>query len=232
MNVKIKAETCYPFEDTIRYVIKAKVPFQFYIRIPEWATNCKINGKEIDLKNKGKFIKYSIKFDCELTVVFESEIEEKKSGEGVYFTKGALVYSYPIKERRVQIYKDDAKEGEFPAYGIYPDGEWRYAIVGEPTFEKGQASLKNKKAMPCLKVKAKVVQNWKLDKRKSVRRCCNLYRKEYQKLEGDFTFAPKLLRKEALQLSKETKEIKLIPYGFSKLRLTVMNKENVVDITT
>ena len=223
-KVKITQKTCYPFEDTIRYVIKTKVPFKLYIRIPEWTTNCTINGENIDLKNKGKFIKYSIKSDCELTVAFESEIEEKKSGEGVYFTKGALVYSYPVKERRVQIYKENAKEGDFPAYGIYPDGEWRYAIAGEPTFEEGTFSWKNKKALPSLTVKARVIKNWKLEKRKRVKKCYNLYWKHCKYQDGDFTFTPKLLKQEKLQLDKKEREIKLIPYGLCKLRLTVMNK--------
>ena len=226
MNVKIKADTCYPFEDAIRYEIKTKTPFQFYIRIPEWATACTINGKAIELKKKGKFVKYPVKQDCELLVSFESAIEEKKTGEGVYFSKGVLVYSYPVKEQRVLTYKENAKEGDFPAYGLYPAGEWRYAIVGEPVYEKGTVSLKNKNALPSLKVQAKVIKNWKLDKKKSVRRCCNLYRKEYHKIEGDFTFTPKLLKREKLQFGVKTKSIKLIPYGFCKLRLTVMNKED------
>lgn len=224
-KVKIAQETCYPFEDTIRYKIKTKKPFQLYIRVPEWAISCIINGENIDFKNTGKFVKYSIKSDCELTVAFESEIEERESGEGVYFTKGALVYSYPIKENRLLNYKENAKEGDFPTYGIYPDSEWRYAIAGTPTFKKGTVSLKNKNLLPCLKVNAKVIKNWELDKKKSVRRCCNLYRKEYHRIEGDFTLTPKLLKQENLQLATNVQEIKLIPYGFCKLRLTVMNRE-------
>ena len=224
-KIKIAQKTSYPFEDTIRYIVKTKVPFKFYLRVPEWATGCTINGEKIDLVKKGSFLKYSIKSDCEFAVVFESEIEEKKAGNGVYFTKGALVYSYPVRERRVQRYKENSKAGDFPAYDIYPDGEWRYAIAGEPTFESGKASLKNKDVLPSLKVNAKVISNWKMEKKKSVRRCCNLYKKEYQKMEGHFTFTPKLLRRERLQLGEVVTEIKLIPYGFCKLRLTVMNKE-------
>lgn len=223
-KVKITQDTCYPFEDTIRYIIKTGTSFDLNIRIPEWATACKINGEYVDIANKGKFICYHIVQDCEIMISFESAIEEIQLREGVYFAKGALVYSYPVKEKRVQVYKENAKEGDFPAYSIYPDGEWRYAVAGAPTFKEGTFSWTNKKALPSLTVKARVIKNWKLEKKKHVKKGVNLYCKQCVDVDGDFTFTPRLLKKEKLQLDTKEKEIKLIPYGLCKLRLTVMNK--------
>ena len=222
-RVKITTETSYPFKDTIRYVIKTKIPFKFYIRIPQWVSACKINGKDIDLKNKGKFLPYNVKDDCVLSVEFESKIQEHNLKDGVYYSRGAVVYSYPVPERRVKVYKD-GNINNFPAYKLYPNGEWRYAVVGEPIFEANSFVLNSKKVLPSLMVKAKVIENWNLEKATVVDRCCNLYRKEYSKVEGEFLLTPKLLKNSKLNLNENVQMIKLIPYGFCKLRLTVMNK--------
>lgn len=67
-------------------------------------------------------------------------------------------------------------------------------------------------------VEAFEVKNWKLLKRKSVKRCI-LQDKEFEIAKGDFVFTPPIPSKS--EHDEKTEVIKLTPYGFSKCRITV-----------
>ncbi len=108
---------------------------------------------------------------------------------------------------------------------MYPIGEWRYCITNDnPIFEDAERSF-GKDFLPKIMLKAKIINNYRLKKSKSVNRCTNLYVGRYAKVKGDFTFTPSLMKDKNMMIADEIKHIELIPYGFTKLRVTVFNKE-------
>ena len=149
----------------------------------------------------------------------EFEIEEKNSIPGVYLTRGPLVYSLPIKEKCEEVY-DKTAVGDYPAYNIYPDGEWRYALSGDYSFAYGKTNrtLYTEK-MPIVSVKAKRIYNLHPDKSDP------LYRKGGRKYAySDYTCTPRLPSASSLKLSSDEEAIELLPYGLCKLRMTVFDK--------
>ena len=68
---------------------------------------------------------------------------------------------------------------------------------------------------------ANEVKNWKLLKRKSVKRCLELD-KEFEVVKGEFVFTPPLPIQ--CEYDKNTEWIQLTPYGFSQCRISVFQR--------
>lgn len=222
-NVFIKETTDYPINETIKFEIDTEIPFKFFVRIPQWAINYQISidGKEVTVHNTKDYIELDISGNCEVKLDFESKIEKHIKGETVWFSKGALTYSFGQKGKRIA-----EGDSEYPNYSIYPDGEWRYAICDKPlkfypceTFSGWDLDLQ----LPYIEVEAKTIENWQLETQTTIRRCVNLYEKKYKLLRKNCTFTPRLLSNNKLQLKGGVRKIRLYPYGACKLRLTVFN---------
>ncbi|HEU4744445.1 MAG TPA: hypothetical protein VFS61_04375, partial [Anaerolineales bacterium] len=126
---------------------------------------------------------------------------------------------------------------DFPAWNLYPDGPWNYALCIE------EESLKDLKvewnescidpldaANPALKVRlpARRVRGWRLLRSKRIRQFGHwteneIFTRGLRTVEGDFQFTPPLPDPEKLaaKLKDEVEEIALIPYGATLLRITV-----------
>ena len=217
----ISEETSYPFEDSVRYVIKTDTPFTLSLRVPSFAISMTVRGIKYDISalHGESFINCEIVGDETLNVEFEYSIEEKVSEPGVYLCRGPLVYSLPIEKVSETVF--DKTSGEhYPSYNLYPKSEWRYALIGDYSYHR-PSSLDSawKPGLPRISAKAKKILNLAPDKNDPK------YKKGGRKYSySDYTFTPKLKRTSDLRLADNEETIDLLPYGFSKLRMTVFNK--------
>jgi hypothetical protein len=149
--VTVTQVTDYPFRDKITFQFKMAQPVDFalHLRIPAWcrAASIAINGapytKPIE---RGTFVAVSRQFKdgdtVELTLPMEVRLEKWFNEKAAVFTRGPLVFSSGMEEKRVEITKDtkqveDLLQGNniqgFPALEFYPASEWRYGIDNDTT---------------------------------------------------------------------------------------------------
>ncbi len=227
-RVSIQEKTRYPFEEKICYIITAETEFTLYLRKPGWAKEFSVvqDGRRCELVFEKGFVAVKVLGSCQIEVAMTSEIQVHKTKGKVWFSKGALVYSFGMKgERRIDTEAIQADE-DFPAYNMYPDDEWRYCITGRPVFVPNETAeaFDLDTPLPYLEVPAKVIENMALDHRKKIRHCFDLYNKKYRYEKGDFTFTPRLMPNSQMVLDEKSgRTIKLYPYGACKLRMTVFN---------
>lgn len=225
-KIRIKEKTDYPIRESVSFEIQTETEFSLFLRIPRWAKTHEISvdGKTISVKRNNEYFPIKILSDCTVRINFTSEIEEHVIADKIYLSKGCLVYSYGMKgERKITKSKGDG----FNDYSIYPDKEWRYALVkGDYEFhdcENFDAWDLNGN-LPYISVKSKKIINWDFERKDVVRRCFDLYNKRYKIVRKHCVFTPRLIGKRNLETENDLYEIKLYPYGACKLRLTVFNK--------
>ncbi len=236
-GVTVKEDTAYPFEDDIRFVfsMKNEKKFSIYLRIPAWCKNpsIKLNGEDIAFNVKKGFAEICRVFNNSdvLTLSLPSEIEVKKWGkDGIYVEKGPLLYTYGMKGERHIDESEEKSTPDFPAYNIYPDKPWNYAILPEEGFEFSKEDASDKpwsvETAPLrITCKARRVHSWKLKTRKIIHPVYNLYTRPWvrETKKGKFLFTPPYPSKEAIKKGGlgESETITLVPYASAKVRITV-----------
>lgn len=211
-GIAIKERTNYPFDENIVFDIKTQRTFTLSLRIPKWCKNFIVlkNGTSCDYKKGKGYISLSISCDCSIELIVKSDVLRHFKDNGVWFTKGAVLYTLNVPAKWKEDAADENTNADFKAWEIYPDGKWNYGIA-----DKAEVRLENDGS---ILVEAFEVNNWKLLKRKSVKRCI-LQDKEFEIAKGDFVFTPPIPAKS--EHDEKTEVIKLTPYGFSKCRITV-----------
>ena len=238
-GVCIEQHTNYPFEDTVRFVFRTNKPrsVDFRVRIPAWcqAPVIKINGEAIEVTAKNGFASLKRVYSEGDTIVLELPAELKTVNwgkNGVFVERGPLLFTYGMYGDR-QIDKDDKKSTKaFPAYNIYPDKDWNYALVdGEMTLSRNEMcdtpwSIAH--APMTVTVKARKVNNWTLLHTDTIRAVHNLYERPWkmETKKGDFLFTPPLPTDDFIKENglDEEETITLVPYACAKVRLTVFPK--------
>lgn len=261
--VAITASTRYPYQQEIRFSIQPAepIPFPFYVRIPAWCQQAKlyVNGQAVDGElQSGTFFMLERTWragdEIQLELPFELGIEHWPNN-GVSLTCGPLTLALPVPTRaeievenstiqqqmatlgdeyepRPIVVKDD-----FPAWNLYPDGPWNYAIhldeqsLKDVTVEWDEDCIDPFDASnPALKVRvpASRVRGWRLVHTKRIKQLGHWiekgqFHRAWRTIEGDFQFTPDLPSSKTLQkgLTKEVEMIELIPYGVTQLRVTV-----------
>ncbi len=145
-SVTVTEETDYPFGDNIRFRVRTRQPvtFTLHCRIPQWCTNASIqvNGQPLRATTPpGTFVPVRRQFRAgdvvALTLPMPVSIESWFSNQTVCVTRGPLVYSLKIAERRVEHDRDPEEirpwlRGHeirgFPAVEFYPESDWRYGM--------------------------------------------------------------------------------------------------------
>lgn len=240
-SVKIVEETAFPFGESFKFTIETKTPFKLFIRKPEYFSDYGLNanGYKVDYK-KGYFI-ISVRKSCVIELTFASEIVEHylkgKKGvlDGVYYSKGVLVYANGQKGQRIIDKTEERQSPEFPAINILPDKEWGYgALTGKTaTFTPCDSAFKFDldNDLPTITISGAKIINAKLVKKSVISRRVGVSSKGqkynvYEKLKGKFLFTPDLLKTKNVYGDSQT--ITLYPYGACKIRQTVFPviKEN------
>ena len=229
-KVKIIEDTNYPFNEEIKLKIETKRNFNLFIRVPKFAKNFSIKINNIEMYNGEKnYVKLKIVENCSVFVKFDTEIEEiEVAKNGVYFRKGALVYSYGMYGDRQIDLTEERSSKEFPAYNIYADKEWGFEVKNDtnPKFYPGTAAIFDiREDLPYIEINAYKIKNAKISNKKSISYShTDLFGIKRRKTDkGNFRFTPDLLKNE-YEIEDIEKKIKLYPYASCKIRETVFKK--------
>jgi DUF1680 family protein len=133
-EVEIIESTNYPFEETVRFTMKAakKLTFAFYLRIPSWCKKASviINGKvwsEPEGNNIAKIWREWSDGDVlELSLPMEVTISRWYENSATV-ERGPLVYALKIGEEWKKISSAD-KGGEW-YYEVHPTTAWNYGLL-------------------------------------------------------------------------------------------------------
>jgi len=214
-SVTINETTNYPFSDQIQFTISTtkSVGFPFKLRIPGWcqSPSIKVNGQAVrlDTANSVATISRSWKNGDKVELSLPMTISRTKWQENaIAVERGPLLYALKIEEEWKKV-KNEDRYGEY--YEIRPLSPWNYGILhvkDEEVAQRFKVAVKPtiaaypwtlKDAPIEIKVPAKTLDHWQL----------------YQEAAGPLPYSIQgTTRKQPL------KEITLIPYGCTTLRIT------------
>ena len=261
--VTITAVTRYPYQQSVEFTIQPAQPtaFAFSVRIPAWCTRASlsVNGQAVEtVLAPGSFFKIERLWQdgdqVRLELPFELALDHWPRG-GVSLTYGPLTLALPVPtraeietENSTTLQRQDTLgaqyeprpavvKSDFPAWNLYPDGPWNYALCVD------EESLKDLKvewnencrdpldaANPPLKVfvKARRVRGWRMVHTRRLKQFGHWteegkFCRGTRTIQGDFQLTPPLPDPQRLpaKLEREIEEIELIPYGATLLRITV-----------
>ncbi|OGS21657.1 MAG: hypothetical protein A2252_11675 [Elusimicrobia bacterium RIFOXYA2_FULL_39_19] len=241
-KVTIIEETNYPFSEKINFRIKTsdKVRFTFTLRIPGWCKKADIiyNGKIFKSGiSGGLFVNITQNFNNNdlISLVLPMDIKLTRWPKGgIGIERGPLVYSLKIEEDW-KIEKNEKRSNKkYPAWNLYPKSAWNYALCLDKNNPVEDIKIINKPftnnpwsihtAPIELRVPVKRIHDWKMEHKKKVVRTewddVKIIKKSFK---GKFVFTSQLPDPKSLKkYSKEKTEIvTLVPYGCSKLRVTI-----------
>ena len=204
-DVTIALETDYPFNNKMHYSIDAQKNFSFVIRIPSFAKNLKVNGEKVDTKDLEIAVSQG---KTEIEVEFDTVPYLKKRPNDLYVLQmGSLLFSVPVAyEKKMREYTKKGVERKFPYcdYQFIPKTPWNYGFKDddfEIEYHKS-GDIPFSQENPPITIKAKMQQiNWGL-------------KFPYRSIARKKPKSTKPL--------SEVQEVKLQPYGSSRLRMTEM----------
>ncbi len=132
VELTIDEQTQYPFEDQIKFVVQPSKPSDFPIefRIPIWCKEAiiHVNGKEIKREKGGLIVRIKRKWNKndQVDLFFPNEITTKnwaKNSRSI--EKGALIYALKIKEEVTK--QIHPQEGEY--LEIMPKSDWNFGLL-------------------------------------------------------------------------------------------------------
>lgn len=135
-DVAIRAETHYPFEETIVFTVSAKSPtrFPFYVRIPGWCDRPSVAINDGAGQCFGESQREFVKLDREwrdgdrvtLTLPMIASVKHwPKNKDSVSIEYGPLTMSLKIEEQYQKLRPDDP----WPAYDVFAKSPWNYGIA-------------------------------------------------------------------------------------------------------
>lgn len=238
-GVTIEEITQYPFENTVKFIIKTHetVKFTLALRIPEWAvaSEVSINGEILSVRAEGRVYRINRTFcdSDEIEISFIDEIRFIENAGGVSVKKGALLYALPVEEKEVINGLREMGNKDFPHYSLYPASSWNYGINakdnGLAEFVKTMATTtqpwrKNCNALS-ITLPAYELPKWRLRTYSSVKKRLKP-RENGVSVSGSFTFIPKVSDKSAKKVGKKV-QIRLVPYCLTRLRIAIFPKVEI-----
>jgi hypothetical protein len=186
LTVKITEETEYPFDDTITLKISMTTPVNFplHLRIPNWCKNASVKVNDHAVAEKEGSIAYAVisrewkdgdviklRLPMELTVK-----TWEKNHNAVSVSYGPLSFSLKIGEKWTRYGGTD----NWPEYEVSPQSPWNYGLVLNSANPARSFQLVRKpgpiaanpftqETAPIeLRVKAKKIPGWQLDRTRLV----------------------------------------------------------------
>jgi len=208
--VHITEETTFPFDETITLKVDTAAPvtFPLQLRIPGWtsAVIIRVNGASQRNIEPGKFFILSREWRAGDTVLIRMPMPVFVSHgyrNSVVVSRGPLLYSLDIGEK----WKKLADKGQTADWEVDPTTPWNYALVVSRTDPQSSFAVQVSKmgrqpfspegTPVALRGKGIELKNWKL---------------------VDSSAGP--LPESPVKMSGSAREVKLIPYGAAKLRIT------------
>lgn len=204
-RIEIREITDYPFKEEILYEVISvgSSNLTLKVRIPGWCEAVTVRrGGELQkrLKPDRGYISIPCLKEGE-TIYIKIDMQIRKTywyNNSVAVERGPLVYALDIKER----WKSIREVASVKDYEIYPESEWNYAISDscELNVEEYRVnSVPFSKSNPPIVIigKGKVLESWKIEDNSAGR-----------------------IPESPVEVHGEEKEIRLVPYGCTKLRIT------------
>ena len=216
VGLAIDEQTQYPFEDQIKFIIQPAKSSEFPIefRIPIWCKEAiiHVNGKEIKREKGGQIvrIKRTWNKNDQVDLFFPNEITTKnwaKNSRSI--EKGALIYALKIKEEVTK--QMHPQEGEY--LEIMPKSDWNFGL------------LKTTIANPIPNTSFHSVpfpKDFKWNSMSSPFEITTLGKKIPDwKTQDGVAHQPITTRTGVYEgiVNKESETIRLIPFGFTRLRV-------------
>ena len=240
-RITITETTDYPFDGHIRFTFSAKKPkkFRFHVRIPGWCEDpsLSVNGEPAVINNVRGFTVIEREWaDGDTVEAFFPSVARvcDYHGQGLFVEKGPLVYTYGMKGERHIDENEERSTPDFPAYNIYPDKPWNYALCEDTAVcEKEGAPMSDEpwdvdRVPVKLTVDVRTLNGWKPKHVNKIKYVENLYTVPWQMLEKDCecTFTPRHPTAAFIEKNGvgERQTIELVPYGAAKVRLTIFPK--------
>ena len=204
-GVTIRLETNYPFNNKMHYYIDAQRDFDFVIRIPSFAKNLKVNGKNAEAKD----LEFAISSGkTEIEIEFTATPYFKERPNKLYALQmGSLLFSVPVAyEKKMREYTKKGVERRFPYcdYQFIPTTPWNYGYA-DSDFEIIHNKISDipfSQTNPPVSIKANM-----------------------QQLDWGLKFPYRSIARKTPKSRKpisEVQRIELCPYGCAKLRMTEM----------
>lgn len=228
-----------------------EVEFDFYIRIPGWCSAAEVffNGERVgNFAGKSGYhaIRKKYKKNDRISVLLPAAFKLTPQVEsGVSLERGPLLFSLKIEEKWLRDTLDNRSDKEYPAYELFAKSPWNYALCLQSDQLEQQIKVVNKgmnnnpwslATTPLeLKVPARLVNGWNLMQRNAmhfenwtVERDTNghvlrWYIAEQGVRSGKWEFTPLLPNAALLAkgLNSNVDTVTLVPYGATRLRITV-----------
>ncbi len=239
-ELSITEETQYPFDFKIIFTVQAKhqTKRKISFRIPAWADSFTIDTDAKYTEEHG-FICIEKEWNGKetITLTFSAKPILKNSSEGGAFVDyGPLLFAFDIKKTD-ETFISPRHKATFLSHHMYPTGNWNYALRKD-LIQKSEISVTKNENQgyvwenPKLTIKlpAIKIKNWETQKTNSVERY--VYSPDdsvinscfvYKTISGDFEMTPPIPDNKTAKENAygETEEIILIPYGLTKLRISV-----------
>jgi uncharacterized protein len=229
-QVQIAQKTNYPFEEEIRFEIKADRPvaFPLALRLPGWCASpqIKVNGSSAHFERRTGFAVLRRTFRpgdvISLTLPMKVKATEWPNN-GIAVERGPLVYAMPIEAKWNSFPEAAYSSEEFPTWEANPVSEWNYGAVLDQAKAEKQVEVKRKQptqdlaasswpwaiAPVELTIPARKLPKWDFEKNPDP---------PYQK------FTPHLPTADQLAASGPIERITLVPFGATKLRMSIFPK--------
>ena len=244
--MKITQTGGYPFSSETNFKVEVKDSNKnsLMLRIPSWTKGytLTVNGEEKYLDEVNGYVTLELMENAEISLKFNMGLSmTATSDSGFYYNYGPFLMTLKIEEEEHIDEKEPRQTKDFPAYNIYPKSEWRYAVKRLEGSEVPEIKFNEVGKNPFwdgypfeIKVKARELKNWDFVEIKNENDVDNVKgegidRKQVNcgasEVTDDLVLTPKLPDFTFVMKNLgEEKEITLVPYGCTKLRLTVFPK--------
>lgn len=220
--IEIVQTTDYPFDEQINFRFHAEhaVTFPLSLRIPGWCSepHLAVNGESVplpDVQNGFVTLHRTFKPGDAVTLVLPMRLAVSHWPQGgIGVEHGPLVYSLPIETSWTPVVEPRYTTPEFPGWNATPVSAWNYGLLLYPGDLENQIRIQRKPVTDdpwdnppiSLPVPAKRIEGWEL-----LANPDNPAQK----------FTPPLPDLNMSKVSETAETIALVPYGSTKLRVTI-----------